>query len=91
MPKDVTNKTIKVGDYIVYATTSGRSPVLKFGKIAEIIEESILAKTVNHSSWDNKWEIQKDGRPVPLSFPNRMIVIPVESIPKPALKLLDRK
>lgn len=38
---DMLGQEIRAGDYVVYATTSGRSPVLKYAKVVKVDEVAI--------------------------------------------------
>lgn len=92
---DVGGNDIKVGDYFVYAALLGRSAVLKYGRVTDLIENRtvfgrgrVLAITVEYSPFTNTFCLQKEGKPIPLHFPNRMCIIPLGIIPVEVYMLL---
>lgn len=79
-------REVKVGDFIIYTHSSGRSAVLQFGRVLSIesIEVPIYfgsAKTkpqwrigvrgVYESNWDGKHRVMKPGT---LQYPSRIIL-----------------
>ncbi len=98
--EDLAGYEIKPGFLIVYAATLGRSPVLKYGIVTRLEQTkpdnygnrpqspTIRAITVDRS-WGKKWELQKKGREVALSFLDRLLV--VDSIPEQAKEILHEQ
>lgn len=102
MHTDLAGRPIEVGSYIVYAALLGRSAVLKYGKVVALIEGNdswrgatpkVQAVTVDASINYKTQEImgfnvQNKGRPITLSFTERMVVVDQAQIPVSALRAL---
>lgn len=100
--KDKTGKQeIKVGSYIVYATTLGRSSALKFGKIVsmKVPKEPEAFQREGDCSYrvvgvdDNSYHMNKNmkpeiNKPGTLLYGHRMVVLPFEMLPDYAQKFL---
>ena len=96
--KDKTGKQeIKVGSYIVYATTLGRSSALKFGKVIDIKtpkEPEAFQKEGDYSyravGIDDNWTHipPKVCKPGTLLYENRIVVLPFEMLPDYAQNFL---
>lgn len=96
--KDKTGKSeIKIGSYIVYATTLGRSSALKFGKVIGID----LPKTPEAYQEEGDYRYRVVGiddnwrhnppelcKPGTLLYENRIVVLPFEMLPDYAQKFL---
>jgi hypothetical protein len=101
---DALGNPIAVGDFITYAVTSGRSAVLKFGKVVacrlkvdefftDRINPKIDAVTVENT-WGNGWKMQRCTKASPLGGVQALgvrciVVIPWNSLPSEAMELLD--
>lgn len=96
--RDKTGKQeIKVGSYIVYATTLGRSSALKFGKVIsrDVPKEPEAFQNKGDYRYrvvgiDDNWthlppELNKPGT---LLYETRIIVLPFEMLPDYAQKML---
>jgi hypothetical protein len=58
--KDMLDRDISPGDYFVFPTTGGR-PKLRFGKVLEVHEHEIIAKTAGWHSQDKRAATRSDG------------------------------
>lgn len=88
--RDIMGREIKVGDYIVYAATGGRSGIMKVGKVTNV--EKLSAVTVDiwmNNDGTGTLEIQNKGRPVSFSYDGRMMVIPQDSVNPRIREFLD--
>ena len=94
---DICGKVISVGDYIIYATSRGRSPALKFGFVLDFkpplysYEGEARIKVIgvdtnysnsNSAGWVNRMAAW-------LRFPQRIVVITEKSVPAAVIELMD--
>jgi hypothetical protein len=95
--RDFFGNTIKAGDYIAYAVTSGRSGVLKIGRVTELSKSNgwsekdkaiIKAKTAMRWSWKDKYEVQNGGSPVAIRETERSVVLQDSQVPTELKELL---
>lgn len=97
--KDFLLKDMKVGDFFIYLATSGRSPVMKVGRITVLAERdgayvrgtrvklpAIKARTA-YRSWRNLWVPQ--GREVTLGVMDKIVIIDKLQVPIEALNVLS--
>lgn len=103
--KDLFNREIKVGDYIVYSAVDGRSGVLRAGKVVELTQSKeidysteekipkIRAKSAYYGFIDWKGDTRIDGwskqKDVSLGFFERIIIAQKDTLPKELLEILD--
>jgi hypothetical protein len=101
--KDLFNKEIKVGDYIVYAANDGRCGVLRIGKVVELTvskEEDyytkkkspkIRAKSACYRmvDYDTREYGWQKQKDVSLGFFERLVVMDENAVPEDARKILD--
>lgn len=101
---DVTATPINAGDFIIYAASAGRSAILKFGVVTSLgtrkepysddLEKCVNAITLDYWASGNLYTedggfcLQNNGKPVRLTFSERIIVIPAERIPEHAMRLV---
>lgn len=100
---DVFNNPINVGDFVLYAATLDRSPILKVGFVLELrsnagghperVVHKISVRTAERTAYVRvgekyQWELQKNGSPVTLEFSNRLVRVSSRSIPAAVRKLL---
>lgn len=101
---DVTGQEVKPGDFILYASSAGRSAILKFGIVTKLglvaagyagsRERCVLAITVDYWPGGNVYpetdgfEIQNKGKPVRLTYSSRIFIIPTDRVPTTARELL---
>lgn len=98
-PSDVFGRLIRTGDFILYPTTYGRSAVLSFCEVVDVVpwkpswpgqvrqsyhNPTIVAKTVR-GIHDGVSARTKESR---LLFPCRGFVVPRSSLPAACLELL---
>lgn len=98
MHKDALGNQLAVGDYIVYASMSGRSPQLNFGQIIELIPyagkhgcssaKKIKAKSVIGTWYGNGG--RPAARPSSLAFLDRMVKVPSSSVPEEVKAKIDK-
>lgn len=96
--KDKTGKQeIKVGSYIVYATTLGRSSALKFGRVIsrDVPKEPEAFQKKGDYRYrvvgvDDNWGYKEPEicKPGTLLYENRIVVLPFEMLPDYAQKFL---
>ena len=89
---DATDRAIHQDDYIAYAVTSGRSAVLKFGKVKLLRHRDLhynkFPAVVECITYDpGMMELQKGGRLISLGV-RCIVVIPGDSLPQKALDLI---
>lgn len=98
--KDMFGRTIKVGDYIVYAGLADRSAVMRAGRVLELTyskstygdpEPKIKCESWNFyrsKDWNGK---EKSGKQkaVSLGFLDRLVVVPEEYVSDKVKKDLD--
>jgi hypothetical protein len=97
--RDIQGAPIKVGDIVCYAALWSRSATLRYGRVTELAERkerswddsepipTLRVVTVDRN-YNDQWEFQNKGRPVTLSFLDRMMVVPDEMVAPDALTLL---
>ena len=99
---DMFGNEIKVGDYIIYAGSAGRCPVLRAGQVLKLsfkkessMSGGVLIPKVFCSSWNNYkaegWSTndkERSGKQknVTLSFMQRIVVVPESSVSQ---KIID--
>lgn len=94
--EDFTGNMIVAGDYIAYAVGYGDTVILKFGRVLSIdlvdryFKQGIEIKTVTVTRGWKEFELQKKGKPVVLSFPERTIVLEPLAVPTKVRELLDK-
>jgi hypothetical protein len=87
---------IVAGDYIAYAVGYGDTVTLKFGRVLSIdlvdryFNNGIEIKAITVTRGWKGFELQKKGKPVVLSFPERIIVLGPMSVDEEARELLDK-
>lgn len=97
---DKLGNQIKIGDYILYACSLGRSPALnvglvkrlEFGKIPYSDEKELKIRVIAiaiDSDYNNHLDTRLNDRESLLSFPDRTIV--VSSIPEKYKRLFNEK
>ena len=94
---DICGKVISVGDYILYATSLGRSPALKFGFVLDFkpplysYEGEARIKVIGVNT--NYSTVHRAGRANSMAawlrFPQRIVVITEEDVPAAVLELMD--
>jgi hypothetical protein len=101
---DVFDNPVKVGDFVLYAASLGRSPILKVGLVLELRNQKggyperelhkisvRTAERVGARPWVRDgyvWELQKKGSPITLEFTNRMVRVAPKTIPAAVRKML---
>ena len=104
---DVFNNQLKVGDFVIYAASLGRSPILKVAIILELkskkhsyrdeITYKVSVKTAHRVGTYLKgrdtyeWSLQKNGSPITLEFTNRMVKVSPKTLPAEVRSLLKGK
>lgn len=69
--KDLLNREIKVGNYICYALTVGRSANLAVYQVREVFDDKIKARKLTESYGSGEWLLTlKDGKQVPRKLCN---------------------
>ena len=69
--KDLIGREIKVGNYICYALTAGRSPNLAVYKVTEVFDDTIKACKVTESYGSGRWKVTlNNGKVVPRRYCN---------------------
>ena len=88
--KDMFGRQIKVGDYIVYGAVDGRSGTLRAGQVIELKEakdwRGVQTSKLFVKSWSNFHGRQKN---VTLSFLDRLIVVPAETLSENIKRALE--
>lgn len=97
--RDLTEREIFVGDYIVYSALWGRCAVLKYGKVVGLVEKKhewradeieYKAKVVTvDRDHNDQWRAQANGRPITLGFLDRMMVVSPDQVPGEARAVID--
>ena len=103
---DVFNNPIKVGDFVIYAASLGRCPILKVALILELRTQKhsyrdefiykVSVRTAHRHGFCRlgpehyKWELQKKGSPITLEFTNRMVKVFPKTVPAEVRKLFKK-
>lgn len=98
--KDINDREIIAGDYIIYAALLGRCAALKFGKVLRVKEPkdasdpaSLTAFAVECHNWGEPIRYQPQQKLVTLTFGSRITIIPSSTIgtePKMFLDEMER-
>ena len=93
--KDLFERDIKIGDYIVYAAVDGRSATMRTGRVLELshskpseygfqpIEPKITVSSWSNfraKGWSNDHERSGRQKNVKLGFLDRLIVVPEDQV-----------
>ena len=104
---DVFQNPIKVGDYVLYAASLGRSPILKVGLVLELrakrddlfnrVSHKVSVRTAERVGTYRKgpgtyeWSLQKKGSPITLEFTSRLVRVSPKIIPVEVRAMLKAK
>lgn len=93
----------RVGDYVTYAVTSGRSAVLKYGRIVKMTHQdpsyggkqrmAKIQMVTAHTGWDRDWKIQGPSVDKPriiTTFIRCAVILDGNRFPPKAKALLDQ-
>jgi len=103
--RDLAGNEIKLGNYVAYAASWSRSPILKYGIVTRLAERkhrywptdsetgkstpSIGVLTVDRD-FKKQWEIQREGKEIVLGFLDRLLVVSPQQVPFEALDILSK-
>ena len=96
--KDFSGQEIKEGCYIVYAALDGgQSAQLRYGLVRRLKNREILGHETIPTlgiisvdlTYDNKWELQKNGKEITLSFTHKVLVVYPNQVPNDVQILLN--
>lgn len=98
---DVSGREIQTGDYILYAASLGRCPVLRYARVEDKYEienprsyqrDRILYKlkvrSVSQYSYGTPWKLLNTGSLITLAFCDRIVVVPTDSVPADVVAVL---